>query len=206
MGREHRILATIALEDALLDTRRSIHAHGRNHHRHARGMRPCCSSKTGDGEITFAFSRHATRTWPGVTWDHAKGVRFNQVSSGPSRATTTNGPRSPSPSDRATRAGALGQTNLFEQSPDEVRVLVERQRQLGLRSGQALESLEEVDIVSVRHRSSPRHSWVVQGVSTRADERRCRAPPRSHRARSTETRCDTSAARLSSIPRRLSDS
>src|SRR5262249_22692267 len=54
--------------------------------------------------------------------------------------------------------GALGQANLFQQRPDEQWILVERQRQLGLRRGQALESLEEVDIMSsVRHRSSPRH-------------------------------------------------
>jgi hypothetical protein len=54
--------------------------------------------------------------------------------------------------------GTLGQSNLFEQSPDEEWVLVERECQLGLRGGQAFESLEEVNIVSMRHGSSPRDS------------------------------------------------
>ena len=51
---------------------------------------------------------------------------------------------------------AVGPSNLLEQSPDEERVLVQRECQLGLGRGQALESLEEMNIVSVRHGSSPR--------------------------------------------------
>ena len=56
---------------------------------------------------------------------------------------------------------ALGPSNLFEQSPDEERVLVERECQLGLGRGQALESFEEVNIVSMRHGSFPRDSRVT---------------------------------------------
>jgi hypothetical protein len=90
-----------------------------------------------------------------VTWRHALGQTGDEVTV--ARDHHERAARSV-PERQRHPGGALGQAKLFEQRPDEDWVLVERQRQLGLRRGQALESLEEVDIVSVRHRSSPRDS------------------------------------------------
>src|SRR5262249_19252348 len=63
--------------------------------------------------------------------------------------------------------GALGQANLVQQRPEEERVLVERQRQLGLRRGQALASLEKLDIVSGCRRHLLRNSTCVWSYYTK---------------------------------------